>query len=274
MAHLLDLFRTRVPAKDELRRAAQLHAAANFAADKAFRALEDAHHFLLARLAADGGDEDAGMLQLAVYVHARDGHQREARIFHLTQQQLGDFGLNAFSDALLAERGWHMADGGWPMADGGWRTAVLSAIRDSLSAINALNHKELEDVAHLDVVEVLDADPALEALLNFAHVVLLVPERGDLAFKFLLAVAQDAHLGVAAQFALAHKAPGDVANLGDSEHGADFRLADGHRLVLRLEQALEGLLHVLHHAINHFVLADGDAVGLPQPLGRRVPPHR
>src|SRR3970282_77288 len=111
MAHLLDLFGTRIPVKDDLRRAAQLHAAANFAADKAFRALEDAYHFLLARLAADGGDEDAGMLQLAVYVHARDGHQREARILHLTQQQLGDFGLNAFSDALLAESRGHIAEG-------------------------------------------------------------------------------------------------------------------------------------------------------------------
>src|SRR5574341_2675123 len=111
MAYLLDLFGTGIPVKDDLRRAAQLHAAADFAADEAFRAFEDVHHLPLARLVADRRGEYAGMFQLAVYVHARDCHQREAWVLHLTQQQLGDFGLEAVGDALLTENGGHKANG-------------------------------------------------------------------------------------------------------------------------------------------------------------------
>ena len=49
----------------------------------------------------------------------------------------------------------------------------------------------LDDVADLDVVEVLDGDTALVALLHFADVVLEAAERADGAVVHLDAVAND-----------------------------------------------------------------------------------
>src|SRR5207253_2529249 len=39
----------------------------------------------------------------------------------------------------------------------------------------------LDDVPFLEIVEILDPDAALEALVDFLHVVLEAPQRGDLA---------------------------------------------------------------------------------------------
>ena len=58
--------------------------------------------------------------------------------------------------------------------------------RDFLGAI------ALDDVADLDVVEVLDADTALEPFAHFAHVVLEAAQRRDRAVVHLDAVADDA----------------------------------------------------------------------------------
>ncbi len=51
----------------------------------------------------------------------------------------------------------------------------------------------LDDVADLDVVEVLDADTALEAFADFLHVVLEATQRADGAVVDLDAVADDAN---------------------------------------------------------------------------------
>src|SRR5215831_4294390 len=48
----------------------------------------------------------------------------------------------------------------------------------------------LDDVAFLEVVEVLDADAALESLVDFLHVVLEAPQGGDLPGEDRLRVAQ------------------------------------------------------------------------------------
>ncbi len=51
----------------------------------------------------------------------------------------------------------------------------------------------LEDVADLDVVEVLDADTALEAFAHFLHVVLEAAQRADDSVVDLDAIANDTH---------------------------------------------------------------------------------
>src|SRR6185436_7194473 len=60
-----------------------------------------------------------------------------------------------------------------------------------------LDDEGLDDVADLDVVELLEADAALEARLDLGHVVLEAAERADLPLVDDLAVAQQARLRVA-----------------------------------------------------------------------------
>src|SRR5712664_4915989 len=67
----------------------------------------------------------------------------------------------------------------------------------------------LDDVAFLEVVEVLDADAALEALVDFLHVVLEAPERGDLAGEDGLRVALHAHVRGAGDLAVHDRRAGD-----------------------------------------------------------------
>src|SRR4051812_17439467 len=62
----------------------------------------------------------------------------------------------------------------------------LEGARDFLGA------EALESVADLDVVEVLDADTALEAFTDFLHIVLEATQRPNGAFVDLDAVADDA----------------------------------------------------------------------------------
>src|SRR3954464_11223997 len=67
----------------------------------------------------------------------------------------------------------------------------------------------LDAVADLDVVEVLDADTALEAFADLAHVVLEPAQRVDRALEDFHAVADDADARVAANEPAPHRTAGD-----------------------------------------------------------------
>src|SRR5215208_5706221 len=55
---------------------------------------------------------------------------------------------------------------------------------------DALHRKDFDHVADLQVVVILQADAALEAGLDLAHVVLEAPQRADLAFEHHHVVTQ------------------------------------------------------------------------------------
>src|SRR5512143_1943953 len=82
----------------------------------------------------------------------------------------------------------------------------LERARDFLGAI------ALDDVADLDVVEVLDANAALEAFAHLAHVVLKALERGNRAVEHLHAVADDTDTALPVDHAAPHRAAGDRAD--------------------------------------------------------------
>src|SRR6267143_2894607 len=102
----------------------------------------------------------------------------------------------------------------------------------------------LDQVTDLDVVEVLDADPALEALAHFADVVFEALERGQRPVVDLDPVADHAHAGGPRDDAAAHEAAGDGADFGDLEQLAHLRLAQDDFLALRGQQAFHGRLHL------------------------------
>src|SRR5216117_800873 len=67
----------------------------------------------------------------------------------------------------------------------------------------------LDHVVDFDVVEVLDADAALEALAHFTRVVLEALERRNRALVHLDAIAHDAHPRLPIDDAAPHDAPCD-----------------------------------------------------------------
>src|SRR5256714_10117653 len=111
----------------------------------------------------------------------------------------------------------------------------LAAIPPVERAGDLLDAIRFDQVADLDVVEVLDADAALEALPHLAHVVLEALEGGDRPLVHLDAVADDADAGRPRDHAAAHVAPRDRAHLRDLERLPDLGLAQDHFLLFRGE---------------------------------------
>src|SRR5947207_2100311 len=89
------------------------------------------------------------------------------------------------------------------------RVLRRSARRRSESASYLLLPVALEDVADFDVVEVLDADAALESFAHFLHVVLEASERSDSSVVDFHAVADDSNASLSIDDAASHRAPGD-----------------------------------------------------------------
>src|SRR5215211_9163326 len=87
----------------------------------------------------------------------------------------------------------------------------------------------LQDVALLDVVEVLDADAALEALADRTYVVPEALQGGDVAIVDDGPIAHHANAVVARDLAPGHIAARDAARARDPEDSAHF---GGPRLVL------------------------------------------
>src|SRR4051812_20176466 len=97
----------------------------------------------------------------------------------------------------------------------------------------------LDAVADLDVVEVLDADAALEAFADLAHVVLEATQRVDRPLEDLDPVADDANPCVAANEPAPHRAPGDEPDLRHLEGFEDLGFAEDDLALLGSEHALE-----------------------------------
>src|SRR5207244_3441205 len=95
-----------------------------------------------------------------------------------------------------------------------------------------------QDVALLDVLEVVDPDAAFESLLDLVGVLFETLQRGDLGIGHHDAVAQEAHLRAARDRAFLDVAAGDEADLRNLERRPDDRPAEDTLLELRLEHAL------------------------------------
>src|SRR5439155_5563410 len=88
--------------------------------------------------------------------------------------------------------------------------------RLEVGALDLARLVDLEHVAFLHVVEAVEQDAALEALLDLAHVVLEALELGDLRLVDDGAVADDADAGVALDRAVGDVRAGDRAEPRDA----------------------------------------------------------
>src|SRR5688572_8174230 len=122
--------------------------------------------------------------------------------------------------------------------------------------LDLFDAERLDSVAHLEIVEVLHPDPALQSLAHFLHVVLEALEAGDGPGIHQGAVPHHPDLGGALNDAGAHRAAGDGADLADLEDLEHLGLAQHRLALLRLEQALQRRAHVLHRLVDDAIGAD------------------
>ena len=120
----------------------------------------------------------------------------------------------------------------------------------------------LENVAFLDVVEVVEQDAALEALGDLSCVLLEALELRDRRVVDHGSVAHDAHLRAPPHDARCDHAAGDRAEPRDLEEGAHLGLADDLLGLDGGEHADERLLDVLGELVDDAVGADVDALAL------------
>src|SRR5947209_17462027 len=111
----------------------------------------------------------------------------------------------------------------------------------------------LDHVALLEVLEVRQADAALEAALDLACVVLEPLEGRDRALPYDYPVAQESHLGAAGDDAVGHVAAGDGAHARHPVDDPHLGVAGDDLLVLGGEHADHGGLDVLEDLVDDLV---------------------
>src|SRR5579883_2154021 len=123
---------------------------------------------------------------------------------------------------------------------------------------HAFGDKGLKEIALLNIVEVLHADTALEALTDFARVIFEALEVFDLAGVDDFATPDNLDLVLAADRTIDHHTTGNRANLADPEDLANFGPAVEHLTVDRLEQTRHRLLHLFDEVVDDRVDPDVD----------------
>src|SRR5918996_1291672 len=122
--------------------------------------------------------------------------------------------------------------------------------------------ERLDDVAFLDVLEVLQTDPALESLLDLTDVVLEPPKGRDPTLVDDRAVPDQAGPGSPRHRSTGDVAPRHPAQPGHVERGADVGPAQLDLLLGGSQQSRQGVLEVVDRLIDHPVQADVDSLPL------------
>ena len=144
---------------------------------------------------------------------------------------------------------------------------VLAEFAASFSVV-----KDFDDVAYLDVLVAGEVDSALDALTDFADVVLEALEGGDLALPDLVAFAEQADLLVATDEAVGDAAAGDLADLGDLEDVEDLGAAGVVLLEDWLEEAVHRLGDLVLQLVDDGVQTDLDVFALGDLGGLAIGP--
>src|SRR6185436_10408993 len=145
--------------------------------------------------------------------------------------------------------------------------------RTSERARQLLDLERLEPVAFLELAVAIQRDAALEALLDFLHVVLEALERRHAAGPQRLVPAHEPDLLATGDLAGRHHAAGHDHALREPEHLTDLGGAEHDLLQLGLQHALERELHVLLRLVDDVVESDLHLLALGQLARAPVRPH-
>jgi len=130
-----------------------------------------------------------------------------------------------------------------------------------------------DDVARLEVLEIVEADTTFEALTDLSGVVLEPAQRGNRALPDDRAVAQEADLGATRDDAGRHHASGNRTLLRDPEDLADLGFAGDLLLVLGIKHADHRQFDILEQLVDDLVGADLDLCVIGSLTSRTVRPH-
>src|SRR5689334_8687787 len=139
---------------------------------------------------------------------------------------------------------------------------VIATLASGELARDFFDLETLDLIAALDVVVVLERHTAFEPFLDLAHFVLEALQRLQRTFVDHHVVAQQAHPGAALDHAFGDHAAGDLADLGDLEDFADFRVTQEALAQRGRKHAGKGGLHVIDDVVDDRVVADIDLVAL------------
>ncbi len=148
-------------------------------------------------------------------------------------------------------------------------------VRRSLESLaDAFAHRELDQVAHLVVFKVVQADAAFKARTHFTHVFGFALERADThVLDDVFGSASDSRLRIAARLTIPDHTPGDFANLRDLEDLLDFSGADYLVFVDRFEQPRERLFDIFDHLIDCIVGAHFNGIRFREAVRRVIGLH-
>src|SRR5262245_10527477 len=120
----------------------------------------------------------------------------------------------------------------------------------------------LDHVAGLEVLVVLEADTALEALTHLTHVVLEAPQRSDRALPDDRALAEEPDLRPTGDDTARDVATGDATDTRHAEHLAHLGVARDDLFELGLEHADERVVDVFEDVVDDLVQTQLDALAL------------
>src|SRR5581483_7256452 len=130
-----------------------------------------------------------------------------------------------------------------------------------------LDFESLDDVADLDVLELLDGDAALEALPDLGNVIFEVAQRGNFALVDHAVVAQQTHARGPGNDSVDDHAAGDRPGLRHLERLADFGATLELLLEFWFQKSGHGRFDLVDQVVDDGVEPDVDAFFLRQ-LGR------
>jgi len=136
-----------------------------------------------------------------------------------------------------------------------------------------LDHVVLDLVADLDVVEILEADTALETFADFGGIVFESTQRRDVAFPRDYPVANKTRARVALDNAVDHHAAGHGADTRDAENLAHVGLAENLLPLDFLQHADHGGLNFFFDLVDDRMQANVDAFLFRQFIGARFRTH-
>jgi hypothetical protein len=116
----------------------------------------------------------------------------------------------------------------------------------------------LDDIADLHVVEAVEHDATLEALLDLRDVLLQVAHGGDPALPYGIALPPYPSHCAANHVAVQDVASRDGAEARGLEERPDFRLPDHNLFALHLEHAEHGVADIVEQVVDDLVQADLD----------------
>src|ERR1051326_7455913 len=229
----------------------QSHVRPDERTDLALMVLKHLHGAGLHLGTAHHADIDLRDLEVGGHVHLRHGEEPVGRVAVFPRKIHPHFFLDQRGDAFRPQR----------------HKRGLSEFSQGFDDLVGF-----DDVADLDVVEVLQADSALESRLDFPDVVLETSQGGDGPVVNHDPVPDQVYFVSPGDLPLLNVGSADRTQLRDLEDLANFDRGGDFFVLARGKEAFKRLLDVFDGVVNNIIEPDIDVFLLRQPAGVHIGP--